>query len=637
MTHRIGFDSAAAKPLAPFYMAFGYANSDYTYTPATRRMYTWLGGYANGCRYMRLHNILTMHGEGDRHFLDGNDYGNPADEHDGFDRVFSLVDGELVADWTQVDRVYDQMRAHGMRPIVETHHVPSCIMAGDAAWRRDNRMQYVPRDYRLWGRCVRMLVEHVTERYGADEVAQWYWEVWNEPDGVRAFKDDPQRFFALYDHMEHAVHSVDPRYRVGGPATMQGEAGFTIFAGFLAHCAHGVNYATGTSGTRVDFLSVHAKAGFPTDACPNTEVMFACLERYAGILAEYPQFRDIEFFNDESDIIWAGNCGWKHRSFLAFRSTHYFPGFVCKMIATYCTRVIDQLGLNLSVVDSDNCHQQWERHLFSGNRAQLTPLGDYGTTDLLPKAAFNAYPLLARLRGARVPCRCDDAGHGVKFGALATRDEAAAAVLCWHFEDGMNEDLPPRTLELALGELVPPGTYRLIHHRIDAEHSSPYTTWCAQGRPDRPDRAQLAALREAAEIALLEPVRELTLDAQSTVAVTLPMHAVSLVQLVGAQSASPAAPGWREHAVETNCAGAPQVFLAWTPAEETDFLHYRLHRAIDDGESVCIVDRPSLNVACFVDLDVTPGQRCSYRVEAVAASGRTGPASEALEVVVATG
>ncbi|MFW5751247.1 MAG: GH39 family glycosyl hydrolase, partial [Planctomycetota bacterium] len=629
---RIAFDTATPRPLAPFYMAFGYANSDYTYTPATQRMYTWLGGYANGCRYMRLHNILTMHGEGDRHFLDGNDYGNPADEHDGFDRVFKLVDGELQADWTLVDRVYDQMRAHDMRPIVETHHVPSCIMAGDAAWRRDNRMQWVPRDFRLWGQCVRMLVEHVTERYGADEVAQWYWEVWNEPDGVRAFRDDPQRFYALYDYMEQAVHAVDSRYRVGGPATMQNEPSYAIFAGFLAHCARGVNHATGTIGTRVDFLSVHAKAGFPTDACPNTEVMFASLERYAGILNEYPQFRDIEFFNDESDIIWAGNCGWRHRGFLAFRSTHYFPGFVCKMIATYCERVIDQLGLNLSVVDSDNCHQQWERSLFSGNRAQLTPLGDYGTADLLPKAAYNAYPLLARLRAQRLPSHCTDAGHGVKFGALATRSENDAAVLCWHFEDGMNEDLPPRTLKLALGELVPPGEYRLIHHRIDAEHSSPYTVWCAQGRPEHPDRDQIAALRQAAELALREPVRKLTVDRQTTHALTLPMHAVSLLQLVPAQSVTLAAPIWRDHATETNCADVPQVFLAWTPATQADFLHYRIQRAEADGHWQTIAERPSLNVACFVDLDVAAGRRYAYRVAAVNAAGEAGATSEDLVV-----
>ena len=39
-----------------------------------------------------------------------------------------------------------------------------------------------PKSYDKWDALVTALVTHWTERYGADEVAQWYFEIWNEPN-----------------------------------------------------------------------------------------------------------------------------------------------------------------------------------------------------------------------------------------------------------------------------------------------------------------------------------------------------------------------------------------------------------------------------------------------------------------------
>ena len=39
-----------------------------------------------------------------------------------------------------------------------------------------------PKDYDKWGGLVRALVAHCVERYGAESVRGWLWELWNEPD-----------------------------------------------------------------------------------------------------------------------------------------------------------------------------------------------------------------------------------------------------------------------------------------------------------------------------------------------------------------------------------------------------------------------------------------------------------------------
>lgn len=209
----------------------GYVNADFTLTPATARMYDYLSSFHNHCRYLRMHNTLTAHGHGDRFLLQGNrDFGNPGDmKPETSDRLVSMDSrGKLHFDWTILDRVYDRVVEHGMRLIVETDFLPSCL-------RRSEELWYLPRDYSLWSETIRSFVRHLQDRYGAREIEGWYFEIWNEPDIFPAWREDPRSFFALYDYMEQAVHGVNPRLRVGGPAVTQQESGLRLFRAFLQH------------------------------------------------------------------------------------------------------------------------------------------------------------------------------------------------------------------------------------------------------------------------------------------------------------------------------------------------------------------------------------------------------------------
>ena len=101
---------------------------------------------------------------------------------------------------------------------------------------------------------------HCTERYGRDEVASWYWEVWNEPD-IGYWQGTPEEYNKLYDYAADAVKRALPAARVGGPATTDPsnpKAGQFLDA-FLAHCERGTNEATGKRGSPLDFISFHVK------------------------------------------------------------------------------------------------------------------------------------------------------------------------------------------------------------------------------------------------------------------------------------------------------------------------------------------------------------------------------------------
>ena len=623
--------SQIIRPFNHFYRAVGYANVDYTYTRPFRKMYDYLSSFHNHPRYMRLHNILTAHGRGDYYLLhEGSDYGNPRDRTTHFDNVVTLdASGKLTFNWDVVNRVYDILVEHNIKPIVETHHVPTCLVRPDSS----DFAHEPPQDFRQWGEVIQTFTAHVVDRYGLDEVKQWYFEIWNEPDNSLAFRGDPRLFMALYDYMEHGIHSVDPSLKVGGPATKQAEEAFMIFEAFLKHCAHEPNYVTGQIGTRVDFISVHCKGGRPPHVnCPSTRIMFNSLRDYLDILKAYPEFRGVEFINDESDVVWAGNRGIKDFNWMNFRNTHYFPGFVCKMVNMYCDVVEDEYDANLTIVDSDNCHLQWERYLFSGNRSQFTPLVEYPSTDLITKPAFNAYVMLGRLLDQRLAVRCGTDGFGEKFGVLATSDDESIAFMAWNFEDGMDEEVNARRINVTVANLPFSGDYHLIHYRIDATHSNAYAAWKAIGKPAQPSIEQIKTLREREGLALFEPVKAIHLEGEFSANLDLPMHAVSLLLLVPHNTSPPATPDWIKGEAERGFNGNPQIFLKWRANTEKDFLHYQLWRQQDDSGFDLLADE--FNIGVFTDMHVSGGSAYTYKLQAVNASGQQSDFSAALRVAV---
>ena len=60
---------------------------------------------------------------------------------------------------------------------------------------------------------------HWVERYGAKEVREWFFEVWNEPNLKAFWTGTQQEYFKLYRLTVEAVKGVDHLLKVGGPVT----------------------------------------------------------------------------------------------------------------------------------------------------------------------------------------------------------------------------------------------------------------------------------------------------------------------------------------------------------------------------------------------------------------------------------
>jgi len=159
--------------------------------------------------------------------------------------------GNLVYNFTYVDTIYDGLLRNGVRPFVELSFMPRGIAANPDDlydfWYRPNVSP--PATYAKWAALIRAFARHLIARYGIDEVAKWYFEVWNEPnENFRGSWWRQKTYFDLYDSTARALKAVSPRLRVGGPATSQG----AWIVPFLKHVS--------SHHVPIDFISSHAYA-----------------------------------------------------------------------------------------------------------------------------------------------------------------------------------------------------------------------------------------------------------------------------------------------------------------------------------------------------------------------------------------
>ena len=176
-------------------------------------------------KYIRMHGLLTD----DMAVYKEDNKGNPE------------------YNYQYVDALYDFLLSIKMKPFVELGFMPSALASGNETifWWKGNVTP--PKDYKKWEDLIRNLAQHFTERYGADEVKTWYFEVWNEPNLSPGFWTGNQaEYFKLYDYTARAIKSVNPAYKVGGPAT----------AG-AAWVPETIEFAA-KNNVPLDFISTHA-------------------------------------------------------------------------------------------------------------------------------------------------------------------------------------------------------------------------------------------------------------------------------------------------------------------------------------------------------------------------------------------
>ena len=91
--------------------------------------------------------------------------------------------GRAAFNFSYVDQIYDGLLATGVKPFVELSFMPNQLAAKpilQAFWYKPDVAP--PKDWTKWDDMITRFTNHLVDRYGIEEVSQWYFEVWNEPN-----------------------------------------------------------------------------------------------------------------------------------------------------------------------------------------------------------------------------------------------------------------------------------------------------------------------------------------------------------------------------------------------------------------------------------------------------------------------
>lgn len=516
-------------PLRPIWRFFGADEPNYAYMKDGEQLLATLGGLRSGEVFFRAHNLLTS---GDK---------TPALKW-GSTNVYTLDEsGQPVYDWSVIDRIFDTLLARGVRPLVEVGFMPQALSSKPEPYRHEwrpglpyNRImtgwRYPPKDFKQWEELVYQLALHCRERYGQDEVKQWYWETWNEanilPHGY--WGGTREEFFRLHDHTIAAVRRAIPKAKVGGPHSAGDGGEFT--RAFLQHCLSGENLATGEQGTPIDFIAFHAK-GAPLHVDGHVQMgianQLATIDRGFQIVASFPELRDTPIIIGESD---PEGCAACQGPMFSYRNGTVYSSYTAASFARK-HELADRHGVRLEGALTWAFEFE-DQPYFAGFR-QLA-------TNAVPLPVLNVFRMFSRMQGSRVQAKSsqqisldDILKSGVRqdpdVGILASSAGNDLWLLLWHYHD---DDLPgpDAEVEIDLSTGDDTASFELVsHHTVDQQHSNSYAAWQRMGEPVAPNERQYRELLAASE--LQEGDLPTLGQAGRKIGLQLPRQAVSLLQL----------------------------------------------------------------------------------------------------------
>lgn len=470
-------DLTAPRHTAPhFWRSTGFSPAELLLEPEMRHTLAHVGGVPHrGVEYLRVHYMLDL--------------------------VAAKSFGDY--DWTLLDEALDVIIAHRMRPFFELMGNPSNLFT-------DFRE---PAQVHHWHDLVVQLATRYRARYGAAEVAAWYFETWNEPD-IWWRLGETEGFNNYYDACSEALRSVDPTLRFGGPGTARTMA--PMFKSILAHCDTGTNFFTGETGVRLDFISVHEKGVYINmeDVTPNT--LGICqreLTHVAYIRAHHPKFAALPFINNECDP----QTGWWYHH--TWHATPYFSALAVKVIDQHQRLLAEQHGVNYAMLSNDNGFMgRWgqrthlayfgTRQFHSAQRDHQTDLAalasrraDPTPFDMIKKPALSVMELLSQLGTERLAVTGttltpDADGLGLIATAHPGTTDRAAFLIYNSVDRIWTSGESSLRLEVAgLSE----GNYMIATFRIEEGKGDPFQIWEEQGVPAHPSPMALAEMRLAQE------------------------------------------------------------------------------------------------------------------------------------------
>lgn len=418
--------------------------------------------------------------------------------------------GNPVYNFAYVDQAYDALLKQHVRPVVELSFMPKRLAFNPDSlhpfWYKPNVSP--PQSWEKWDGLIHALAAHLIARFGADEVAQWYFEVWNEPN-IDFWNGIPrdQSYFELYDHTARTLKAVSPALRVGGPATAAADW-IPDFLGYVK--AH---------GSPIDFVSSHgyaddtienlfpAKQDIPVPRPPVTAPMD---DRVSLAIHKVRAQIDAAGRHD-LPLFWTE---WNVQGQSQSRDTTFVGPGLANTIRETADGSVQMMSFwtFADVFEEGGPIAQ----PFSG---QFGLIAEYG----IRKPSFYVFSLLHKLGTERL-------GNSSPTVLVTRAQDGSLAVAAWNLVDPPPDGKPApsavsRTVTLTFRNVAPGASVTI--ERVDNEHGNVLPLYRQMGSPQYPTPAQVDQLNRATAL----PPPEQTHLNHGTLELTLEPNALALIRI----------------------------------------------------------------------------------------------------------
>lgn len=429
----------------------------------------------------------------------------------------------LFLSFTNIDAIFDFFLSIGMKPFVELGFMPSAIKGGDTFVFHYRGLTSPPEDFEKWEWLVKCFTEHCVERYGLDEVRQWFFEVWNEPNlggpGLESafWGGTMEDYFALYAAAARGVKAVDSRLKVGGPAT----ADNAWVPELIAYCRE--------KGVPLDFVSTHH---YPTDCVlgykqtgrrltgntEDDEQEFAQMIEMSGEKWKYvPRGIMTEMVEDvvsEAEGLPLYYTEWNSASG-EFSDSPFCASFIAK-----------------TVLDNRDLVEGYSFWTFSdifeeGGMPRGTFHGGFGLLNLqgIPKASYRAFGLLNKL-GDEIYEERGGEGTVDIYAVKKAACDAVQFMIVNH--QSLLQDIREEEVKIALKGV--PSFVKATVERVDEHHGNALRRWHELGAPDYPDERIIHELM-AESCTEAVPLEASYRDGTASFGLKIPEQGIALVTL----------------------------------------------------------------------------------------------------------
>ena len=373
--------------------------------------------------------------------------------------------GKPVYNFSYVDQIYDGLLENGVKPFIELSFMPRKLalnLTPHPFWYQP--LPSPPKDPAKWAALIEAFTNHLLARYGRDEVQTWYFEVWNEPN-IDFWNGNPkqQTYFDLYDVAAKSIKKVDPKLRIGGPATAQA----AWVADFIAHCTQ--------NQVPFDFVSTHVYGNDTSQDVFGNATPIPRRDMVARAAKKvYDQVKTSPAPN--TPIIWS----------------EYNATYMNQQEVTDSAFMGPWLANNIRECDGlTTIMAYWcFSDVFDEQGVVKTPFyGGYGliAERNIPKAAFRAFELLHRLGDRRISINSENA-------LVTKRADGKLLIALWNYAE------PGETGESKTFELSVKGAKKYRIQSVSPGNGSSLEAWKKIGSPALPTATQIKDLIAASAL-----------------------------------------------------------------------------------------------------------------------------------------